>query len=323
MTRKTITINRTIKITPRAEASESNPFVKKISFVITDDQPNLNNVGIKADQFLSLALSAVFMPIKMELGKLGDHPFSVPMGVITETEVVESSVTGKGVLWEIERPDDISLVESLVEKGEATLSWEIAYQRESKDDQGISWIEDPILLATTLVSSPAYGNRTRIFEISSIKEESNMREINNEELHEEVEELETEEVVEEPTETVEESEPELDEAPVSDENSEELERELQELREFKERVERERFISDKISELSNTFSELVSPESLNEDALRTLVDLSEEQVGAVKMLLSARMTSASVRVPELSFGKPQDSLSILKTYLYNRNAGGH
>ncbi|MDV7401236.1 hypothetical protein RZS08_58005, partial [Arthrospira platensis SPKY1] len=61
---KTITLNSKFQI--RSEASFlDNPNVRRVSFIITDDKPNANYEGIRAAQFMQLAASAMYMPIKM------------------------------------------------------------------------------------------------------------------------------------------------------------------------------------------------------------------------------------------------------------------
>ena len=88
-----------------------NPYVTWAKFILTDDEPNGNNVRIPKEEFSNLINSGIYMPIKMTLGEIEGHEASIPIGVITHLKEVKNSIfelayaeeKGKGELNDLER----------------------------------------------------------------------------------------------------------------------------------------------------------------------------------------------------------------------------
>lgn len=151
-----------------AEAGVDNPNLGWLEFILTDNRPNKNKQGIKAEQFKSLVNTGIFMPIKMAQGTiLPDHSDAEPLGPIVELVASETQVSGKSAIWKDERPDDYALLKARSTSGEPiNISWEIAYMA-SEEEAGIEWLVDPILTAATIVGLPAYDGRTPILAVAS------------------------------------------------------------------------------------------------------------------------------------------------------------
>ena len=299
-------LNSTIKISPRSSASLDNPYVNTVNFILTDDKPNANGVGVRREDFFSFAQSAIFMPIKMSEGEIGDHYKAKPIGAITQAEIDEDRVFGSGVLWPEERPADVALVKDKTSKGEAQISWEVSYDEDIIDDAGIIWLGNPKLLAATLVKYPAYDGRTPITSFASTSEEIMIEDV---EVTEPIEE-----VIEEVTEPVEEesiSEEEVIEETSTEEEDEsllKLQQELDELRKFKTFTERSKVVIELLGELPKK-------------DLEELVELTDSQLKVVKRLVSSRKQEASV-IPHIpNIAEDRSPLSIFKLAL-EKHIGG-
>jgi hypothetical protein len=292
---KRITLNSTIKVSPKSSASLDNPYVNTVSFVLTDDKPNANGVGIRREDFFSFAQSAVFMPIKMSEGAIGDHYQAKPIGAITQAEIDEDKIFGEGVLWPEERPADVALIKDKTSKGEAQISWEVSYDEDIVDDtRKTIWLGNPKLLAATLVKYPAYDGRTPITSFAS--NEEIMTEEVTEPTEEVVPEVPTEEIIKEVS-PEEETKTEL----------ETLQEELETLRKYKNFTERSRVVIELLGDLPKR-------------DLEELVELTDSQLKVVKRLVSSRKQEASV-IPHIPSGEEQSPLSIFKLAL-EKHIGG-
>ena len=308
---KKIILTSKIKIVSKSEASLSNPFINRVDFILTDDQPNANGVGIRRDDFLDFAQSSLFMPIKMTVGDIKDHSDSTPVGVITQAEIDSSKIFGSGVLWPEERPADVALIKDRTEKGEAQLSWEVGYLDESVDDEGIIWLNNPKLLAATLVRFPAYQGRTPIVGFSSeetMTEEENLE--TEQTLDEFVEEEIVEEIVEEETfeEVLEEETQEEDPTSEQELELQKLKEEVETLRAYQMKIERSKVVRETLGE------------SLNDEDVHALIGLNDDQLKVVKKLMSSKKTTSSKipgTIPGIEAVKPKD---ILKNYFGGSNA---
>lgn len=287
---KTVVLNSTFQV--RSEAGFlDNPNIRRVSFIITDDKPNANNVGIKAAQFISLAASALYMPIKMAEGEIArGHLGATPLGVIIGTEIKElpdlAQIYGEGVLWVAERPADVAYFSSVTNLRGAYLSWEIAYTEEEVDENGVTWLLDPVLLAVTVVSDPAYGKRTPVISAS-------------------INEVEMEENVNALTDTTQvEKDKSLDEGLLS---------ELEELRAYKARIEEEKELQRRIAEIRDAIPEI------SEDDAKILSGISQPQLQVIKTLLSSKRVTSSKEsvevIPELPERDSDDPKKILIAYL--------
>lgn len=154
-----------------AEASRENPKLGWLEFVLTDDQPNDNKQGIRKEGFASLVDTGKLTPIKMASGKIkDDHSDAIPLGVISELEEKETQVVGKAAIWKEERASDYDMIKAMSAKGKPiNVSWEIVYVDSEVDDAGIEWISEPVLTAATIVGIPAYGGRTPVVSVASVK----------------------------------------------------------------------------------------------------------------------------------------------------------
>jgi len=312
---KKITFNTKIKFSPKKEASVDNPYINKVDFVLTDDQPNANMVGIKRDEFFSLASSAMFMPLKMTFGGIGDnHDGASPIGVITETVIEDGSIVGSGIVWPEERPSDIAYLKERIKEESAFISWELAYATEEFDDEGIMWLKSPICLAATLVNRPAYEDRTPMFNFSSTVESN--EDVMSEDTVEIVPEVEPTPVAVEPVDPVETPVVEPNEADLEDQAT--LLAELDSLRQFKLLTERGKVVRDTLGDISD-------------EDVGALVTLTDDQLNVVKKLVSAKrereqaskteLTPAPMIIPEVPHVVELKPVEILKKH-FGENLNG-
>lgn len=318
---KTITLNSKFQIKSEAGYLD-NPNVKRVSFIITDDKPNANYEGIRADQFLQLAASAMYMPIKMAVGEISPgHAGTMPLGVIIGTEIQEGTeatrIYGEGALWQRERPADVNYFSNIANSQGAYLSWEIAYTDAEIDESGVSWLLDPTLLAVTIVGNPAYGNRTPIV-TASIEGEDMQKDtvvVPEEKAQEELQEdtVQEETVIEE---TVVEKVLTEEEISLYDEQL----RELDELREFKRKFDEAEALKQRIAEIKEALPEI------SEDNARILAGVTPEQLNVIRTLLSSKRSVSSKErqetvIPEFSLRNDDDPVRTLVAYL--SSFGGH
>ena len=171
---KTTKINVPLKLRQVAEA-EANPLITWMEFVFTDDKPNVNSQGVKQNSFASIIDTGMYMPVKMEEGKIGGHSLSKPIGTIKHLEHADSEVVGVAAVWNKERPSDIALLRESYANGEPlNISFELQYVDFEIDDDGVEWLVDPTVRAATIVSNPAYGGRTPIISLASDKNATNL-----------------------------------------------------------------------------------------------------------------------------------------------------
>jgi len=168
---KKFIINSPIKIA--ASAAVANPALGWMEFILTDNQPNENKQGIKQEAFAALVTTGILMPLKMAEGEIAPgHELAFPLGVISTLEIMGNTIEGQAALWKSERPTDYGIIKNMFEEGEAlNISWEIAYTQASLDEEGIEWLDDPILLSATLVGIPAYSGRTTVTTVASTEED--------------------------------------------------------------------------------------------------------------------------------------------------------
>ncbi len=146
-----------------------NPTLRWLKFVLTDDQPNENKQRIPQEEFDNLIKSGINMPIKMAEGNIANgHPGSKPIGVITHLKQVANKIEGLAALWSSERPDDVNLIVDEFESGTPPqISWEVPFDEEIEDENGIFTLKGIILRAATLVRRPAFAGRTPVLAIAS------------------------------------------------------------------------------------------------------------------------------------------------------------
>ena len=285
---KKLTINSPIKFS--AEAAGANPAIGWMEFVLTDDQPNVNNQGISKEAFASIIDSGLYMPLKMAVGEIADgHENAMPLGAIVNLEATETTVVGKSSIWKDERPNDYELlVAATASETPPHISWEVLYTTSEVDADGVEWIKDPILVAAAIVGMPAYEERTPVTVVSASAASS----------QEDVPEAEVPEPDEETT------DPE-EELPTNEELLKTLEEELDTLRQYKEQREKEdseaEIYSRRIEDLTQAGIELSQEElEQNKAAWVTMDDTTFAMVVSLLKAKGTSSTEASVQVPDLS-----------------------
>jgi hypothetical protein len=152
-----------------------HPSLKKVRFVLTDDQANANSQGIEYEDFPDVAKTAINMPIKMLFDgkKIGGHVNSITIGHITNVnEDLDQSdgvhrLIADGVLYAEEFPTEVQhLVDLFEAKKSPGFSWELGYEN-SIIKNGINWLKGLVTKAATLVGNPAYGSRTALLALAS------------------------------------------------------------------------------------------------------------------------------------------------------------
>ena len=148
-----------------------NPTLAWIKFILTDDKPNGNMMRIPKEEFSNLIATGLYMPIKMATEEISPgHDGTTPIGVITHLKEDKDAgrIRGLACLWEKERPEEVKLIrERYSAKEPLDLSWEILYEDETVNEDGIIDLHGTVLRATTLVGEPAYDSgRTSITEVA-------------------------------------------------------------------------------------------------------------------------------------------------------------
>lgn len=158
----------------RTEAALENPNHGWLEFILTDNEPNDNSQGIPSEAFDSLIDSGLYMPIKVaEGGVRPDHSGAMPLGPIIELDRNEDQVPGRAVIWKEERPEAYRILKEMQANGDPIdISWELAYTEATQDEDGVTWLQDPVLKAATIVGNPAYSGRTPVTAIASEYPES-------------------------------------------------------------------------------------------------------------------------------------------------------
>jgi hypothetical protein len=167
-----------------------HPLQTKISFVLTDFQPNINKQAVPKSEADNIIATAIGMPVKINFNGLseGGHTRAVPVGPITSAKLdtIEDRdvILADAILWkhEYEEIDDY-LKSSTAENKRVGTSWEL-YYKESEDVDGIEWLHGIVMAGTAIVKDPAYGDRTPILAIAEISMEDKIKllEMQNEEL---------------------------------------------------------------------------------------------------------------------------------------------
>lgn len=178
------------------EGEYEHPLLTRIKFILTTNEPyNLSTSkknmkqGIREEDFDDVIRTGVGMPIKMRYlrNSVGTHLGSIPIGHISKIEKTElengvKALAAEGVLYTSEYPEEVDYLKVAYAAKEAPgISYEIRHDaNKSIIENGVEWIKDLITQAATIVRSPAYGNRTAILALASNKE------LNSEELNDEL-----------------------------------------------------------------------------------------------------------------------------------------
>ncbi len=169
----TVNLISELQFDREAFAAIGNPSTSKLTFVFTDNQPNGNNIGIKETAFPNIIKTGTYMPLKMADGGINfDHSGAFPLGVIASLQATKegdlAKILGSAVLWGSERPEDVQFVKQAYASGSAlNVSWELLYTDTTTDENGTTWLNDPIVKGATLVGLPAYEGRTPVLAVAS------------------------------------------------------------------------------------------------------------------------------------------------------------
>jgi len=301
--------------------------------------------------FANLVESGLYMPIKVaEGGVRPDHSGAEPLGPIVKLSIDDGKVPGKAVIWKSERPEAYKMLKDMQASGDnIDISWELLYSESEEDEDGVQWLQDPILRGATIVGNPAYSGRTPVLSIASrdtsiieqLKEalEDKFDAATLEVFEEEARKLfenyqggnsslkseenmdmqELKEKVEELRSTNEKLESANEE--LTNKNSElvEANKELEEYKEQREKAEAEReLLAARLQELAEAGIEL-SEEEL-EEKREIFLELSDEAFSAmITMMKEVRSAAASQteRIPDLSGDADESALDIIREGLKN------
>ncbi len=155
--------------TLEAHASLFGDNVMWLKFIFTDDSPNANKQGIRQDEYDNIIRTGRLKPFKKMVGSIGEgHDDSVPIGTIASLEKVENRIEAIAAIWEREFPDDVEQIrEAHATNSGLNVSWEVLYQDEILDENGVSWLQGVSTRAATLVNRPAYEGRTPILAVAA------------------------------------------------------------------------------------------------------------------------------------------------------------
>lgn len=307
-----------------------NHDVRWAKFILTDDEPNGNNIRIPVKEFSNLIKTGTYMPIKVSEGEISDgHEGSIPIGVITHLKKVKHRIEGLAMLWSKERPEDVDMLKEKYEKGEPLdLSWEIEYSDSKTDaETKVKELYGTQLRAVTLVGIPAYGGRTAITAFASKtkeQEDSTLDELN--EMKDKLATAEKENAklvakLETLTEQLDAAKTELSEASSTKD-------ELEELRSYKQEIEAAKEKETKIKEIKDKFSEagLEKDDEYFEKNMERFLSLSEDDFGFLVQEMVAFSENIETKQEETSslpriVGTGADKVSVkeLAEYLKEKN----
>lgn len=226
-----------------------NPFYQWAKIVVTDNKPNANKHRIPQSEFVNLTNTGIFAPVKMaesEISPGHDETTGKPIGTITQFAVEGNRLIALSALWKKERPDDINLLKDMYLNGKPPqVSWEVSYEKEQEEEDGVTALLGTTLTGLAVVSNPAYAGRTTFVAMSS-------KDNNEEEEADSVDELEKAKT------RIAEMEIEittLKEQLKAKEDYEDLKAELENLKEFKAEIERLEQEIELLAEIKDKFDE--------------------------------------------------------------------
>ncbi len=152
--------------------AEIHPLQTRISFVLTDFQPNVNKQAVPRSEAANIIATAKHMPVKINFNGMseGGHSRATPIGPILDArlETIEDRevIIADAVLWRNEYDEiDEYLKSSTAENKRVGTSWELYYKR-SEEIDGVEWLHDIVMAGTAIVKDPAYGDRTPILAVA-------------------------------------------------------------------------------------------------------------------------------------------------------------
>lgn len=278
-----------------------NPGVRWAKFILTDDEPNGNNIRIPMSEFSNIIKTGVYMPLKVAEGEISEgHKGTKPIGVITHLKQVKNRIEGLAMLWSKERPEDVEMLKEKYDSGDPLdLSWEIEYSDSIVDET--TETKDLIgtrLRAVTLVGIPAYKGRTPITAFAS---EEKQEELKLEELKQIKDKLA---VAEQENTNLKNEILSLQEKITGFEQElsgvKEMKDELKELREFKKEIDELKERAEKIEKIKIKFSDagLEKSDEYFEKNIDKFLEMSEENL---EFLLQEMVSfSSETKEPEES-----------------------
>jgi hypothetical protein len=149
-----------------------NPSFNWAKVVITDNLPNGNKKRIPESEFDNIINTGIYAPLKM--GKtIADHEEANgnPIGAIAAIKKLGNQLIGLVALWPKEHPDEVNTLLEMSKSGvKPQVSWEIAYDNASLQEDGFIDLTGCSLNALCVVKKPAYKGRTAILEMASQQE---------------------------------------------------------------------------------------------------------------------------------------------------------
>ena len=153
-------------------SAANNPLQSRVTIILTDFEPNLNNQGIPQTEKYNIMQSALNMPLKINFDgeEFYGHSGAIPLGPIVKVWEDEYNgrevIKGEAVIWTEHYKEVADHIKALFDIGVGT-SWEIYYANSTVDDNGVEWLNDCVFAGTCVVDTPAYGpERTRILAIA-------------------------------------------------------------------------------------------------------------------------------------------------------------
>jgi HAMP domain-containing protein len=226
-----------------------NPFYQWAKIVVTDNKPNENKHRIPKSEFDNLTKTGIFAPVKMaesEQSRSHEDALGKPIGTITQFAVEGNRLIALSALWKKERPEDIaSLKEMYLDGKPPQVSWEVAYETEREEDDGVTALLGTNLTGLAVVSDPAYKGRTPFVQMATRNKKKKEEADSVDELEKattRIGELETDIST-------------LKEQLKAKEDYEDLKAELEKLQEFKAEIERLEKEIEKLAEVKDKFDE--------------------------------------------------------------------
>lgn len=147
----------------KTRASDKNPLQTIIDLVITPFSPNNNKQAIPKSEAQNIINTALYQPLKINFdgSKINGHFNSIPIGTITEVAETDIEIVGSAIVWLEEFPETIEYLKQCSANDNIPgTSWEILYNESITDNDGIEWLHGCVYCANTIVSNPAYGEKT-------------------------------------------------------------------------------------------------------------------------------------------------------------------
>ncbi len=151
-----------------ADTTSIHPLQTIVELVITPFTPNSNNQCISENEADNILKSALNQPLKINFDgqTLGGHKDSVCIGPIIYAEKTDTEIIGRAVIWSDEFQATAEYLKKAYAANQAPgTSWEI-YYKDSRQENGIEYLQGCVFAANTIVSNPSYGAATMLRSIA-------------------------------------------------------------------------------------------------------------------------------------------------------------